>query len=258
MDLRELAIQSKGTGRHPWEVARAEAVIHWLKQRTTPLVSLLDFGCGDLYVASRIAEAFPSLKIYAVDSEHNPGSALAGDTRLSPRIQVFRSLEEAERSAGATQLSAVLLLDVLEHCEKDTVILETLRRSHLVDSSTQFLITVPAFQLFFSRYDRFLGHFRRYTLGSLSESVRGGGFQIKAGHYFFASLLLPRALVVLAEKLQLLRGQPKGLSNYRARPWFDGLVRTVLRLDFKLCELLSRAKIYSPGLSVLVEARTSA
>jgi hypothetical protein len=253
MDLKELAMNSKGTGRHPWEVARVEAVIHRLKQRKAPLISILDFGCGDLYVAARLVEAFPSLLVYAVDSEHNPASFPGGKT-LNSRIQVFRSLEEAEQSAGATKMSAVLLLDVLEHCENDSVVLNELRCSPLVDSRTQFLITVPAFQWFYSRYDRFLGHFRRYTLAQLSASVRGGGLQVHAGHYFFASLLLPRALVVLAERFKLLKAPPKGLANYKARPWIDEIARRVLRMDFRFCQRLSLAKIYSPGLSVLVEA----
>lgn len=258
MDLKELAIHSEGTGRHPWEVARVEVVIHRLKQRGAPVVSLLDFGAGDLYVASRLAEAFPLLKIYAVDSEYSPGIVPGGRSALNPRIQVFRSLEEVERSVGELKLSAILLLDVLEHCEKDSLVVDTLRRSRLVDSSTQFLITVPAFQVFYSRYDRFLGHFRRYTLRGLRKAIREGGLQIQSGHYFFASLLLPRALVVLAEKLRLWNGEPKGLSNHKARPWLDERVRKILRADFRVCEALSRLKIYSPGLSVLIEANSSA
>ncbi len=249
MDLKELAINNEGTGRHPWEVARVEVVIHRLKQRETPLDSLLDFGCGDLYVALRLAEAFPSLQVYAVDSAHDPER-----DPLNSRIRVFRSLAEAEQAADGAKMSAVLLLDVLEHCEKDSEVLDSLRRSSLVDAGTQFLITVPAFQSFYSRYDRFLGHFRRYTLRQLSASVRAGGLQIKAGHYFFTSLLLPRALVLVAEKLKLVKSPPKGLSNHKARPWFDETIRRVLKMDFRFCEALSRAKIYSPGLSVLIEA----
>ena len=46
-----------------------------------------------------------------------------------------------------------------------------------------FYVYVPAFQVLFSSMDRKVGHFRRYTKGSLLPRLRSAGFEVRRARY---------------------------------------------------------------------------
>ncbi len=256
MDLRELSLTASAMARHPWELARlkvAEFLLLQARNKQMHGAQILDLGCGDAFVVSQLAERFKSVRAVAIDSAFEPSHRGRLAETLSPRLQLYSSLEEAQ-AADATPASVVLLLDVLEHCEKDREVLRSLVESRAVASGALFLITVPAFQALFCQHDVFLGHFRRYRLGEVEEAVGQSGLRVLGSSYFFFSLLLPRALQCLAERFGYQPKAVKGLGGYRAKPGFDFIVRTVLWWDFRISYFLSRLGIKLPGLSCFVLA----
>ena len=58
------------------------------------------------------------------------------------------------------EIDCILLLDVLEHCKKDEITLQSILESGLIKDNALFIITVPAFPLLFS---------------TLSEGLKNGG-----------------------------------------------------------------------------------
>lgn len=253
MDLRELSVTTSGAVRHPWEQARANAIEYLLRKDETDNAAILDFGCGDAFVANRLAERFENSQVFAVDKAFTPAARLRIEPGLDKRVRLYDSLATVE--AKGVRASWVLLLDVLEHCEQDLAVLKSVVASHSAKPGAVFLITVPAFQGLFSKHDEFLGHFRRYSLKDLARVAEDAGLTVTYRSYFFSSLLLPRGLTVVLERLGLLKSSPKGLGDYRPRPFFDSLIRAMLDADFRVCEWLARAGIYLPGLSCLVVAR---
>jgi hypothetical protein len=257
MDLRELSISRAGNvGRHPWEQARVDAVEHILRRNGAAQPGsegILDFGCGDAFLANSLTERFASSRVSAVDKAFTPEVRTRIEPALGERVRLFDSMESAE-SAGLSA-SLVLLLDVLEHCEKDVETLERVVESRAVKPGALFLLTVPAFQGLFSRHDEFLGHYRRYSLGELADVARQAGLTVRDQSYFFSTLLLPRSVKVILEKLGVGQAKPKGLGDYQAKPFLDPLVRRVLWVDFRFCKMLSRTGLYVPGLSCFVLAQ---
>lgn len=257
MDLRELHLTKPGAGRHPWEETRAKAVEFLLRRSLgehATGTSILDFGCGDAFLVSRLAEQFASGQVVAVDRAFDAEAREHLASRLYPRLRLFDSLSSVE-SENIPPASVVLLLDVLEHCELDSAPLKALVESPAVAPGALFLITVPAFQSLFCNHDTFLGHYRRYRVAQLSDVVKASGLKVLEQSYFFSSLLLPRGAQVALEKLGWKSLSPKGLGDYRAKPVFDSVVKNILWADFRFCELLARQGIRLPGLSCFVLAR---
>ena len=68
------------------------------------------------------------------------------------------------------------------------------------------LLTVPAFQVFWSSEDDSAGHYRRYRLKALRKLDQATGFKVLYINYFFEYLFLPILLVrVGLEKIGLSR-----------------------------------------------------
>ena len=64
---------------------------------------------------------------------------------------------------------SLLLLDVLEHIEDDSEFL--MKCAELLKPGGYIIINVPAFIAFYSRYDKQVGHQRRYTKVSIARCV---------------------------------------------------------------------------------------
>ena len=71
---------------------------------------------------------------------------------------------------------------MLEHLRDDRAALRKARSELRMDGT--LVIFVPAFGLLMSDLDRRLGHYRRYTTGSLRQLLEGGGFSVAALRYY--------------------------------------------------------------------------
>ena len=83
----------------------------------------------------------------------------------------------------------IVLLDVLEHIEKDE---DFLKKLHiLLEKNGYLLITVPAFNFLWSSEDNIAGHYRRYRIPKIKEQLKKNGFKVIYSSYFFSFLVLP-------------------------------------------------------------------
>lgn len=90
-------------------------------------------------------------------------------------------------------LPAVGLFDVIEHIEDDLAFLRSLRE--LTEKGGYLYATVPAYSFLWSQEDVTAGHFRRYTLKSISRLLASAGFETEYATYIFRFLPLPIALL---------------------------------------------------------------
>jgi SAM-dependent methyltransferase len=98
-------------------------------------------------------------------------------------------------------VGAAGMFDVLEHIEDDAGVL---RQVHaLLRPGGLLFLTVPAYAFLHSADDVVAGHFRRYTLRSLTRAVIDNGFRPEYGTYLFAPL---PPLVLLLRTLPSLLG----------------------------------------------------
>lgn len=77
--------------------------------------------------------------------------------------------------------SAVVSLNVLEHIRDDVMALRSMAR--LVGPGAPVVVIVPGFPSAMSRFDRAIGHERRYTRASLADALRDAGLRVEALRY---------------------------------------------------------------------------
>lgn len=114
----------------------------------------------------------------------------------SPRVHeevrgfVFGQTDFADLDAALRErVSAVLLLDVIEHIERPSDFIASVFRS--LPAVRSLIITVPARQELWSNYDEHFRHFLRYDIAQLREVVRNSRLSISAWTYFFHALYVP-------------------------------------------------------------------
>lgn len=92
------------------------------------------------------------------------------------------------------------LFDVLEHIKEDTQFLNDINT--YLKNDGYLYITVPAYGLLWSQEDIDAGHFRRYTIPSITKILSESGFRIEYSTYIFSILVIPIFLFrVLLKKL---------------------------------------------------------
>jgi SAM-dependent methyltransferase len=126
-------------------------------------------------------------------------------------VRVIRGLlpDDAGRLPG--RFDAVLMLDVLEHIERDRAALESALA--LLKGGGVLILTVPAFAWLWGRHDERHGHVRRYDLASLRKLLAGHAHARAEFVSYMNALLFPLALVSrLADGLAGARGASAELA----------------------------------------------
>lgn len=260
MDLTEI-VHFDNLQRHPWELARYQIV----REHISGLISafsrtqltILDIGCGDAFLVHRLSQDFPELHFIGVDI--NFSDALLNQIRnniLTNNLEIYKSLDEL---GASREVDLILLLDVIEHIEDEISFLDSLKRYSFIGPETPFLITVPAYQSLFATHDTILGHFRRYTNQSLRSRLKMAGYHTSFERYFFFTLLAPRFLQLIGEKI--IRNKQKhssDLAAWKGSRFMTSIIERILLIDYHTGSLLKRIGIKLPGLSNLVICRRSA
>jgi 2-polyprenyl-3-methyl-5-hydroxy-6-metoxy-1,4-benzoquinol methylase len=235
------------TRRHPWETARVTAVQQIVAGLGLERPRVLDVGSGDGYLVQALHRALRFADVVAQDIHLT--DALAAELSR-PGVEFVRELTDPSYRADL-----ILLMDVLEHVESPVDFLAQLARERLSPDG-RIVITVPAFQLLFTDHDRALKHFRRYQRDELIRDARSAGLTVLDSGYLFASLLPPRALSALRERLWPRRQAAHGVGNWQGPSLVTQLLHGVLALDGRLC-LAARARgVVVPGLTVWLTCKT--
>lgn len=238
MDLREATHEGP---RHPWETARFDAFRRVLADRLPAQGTLLDIGAGDAWFSTELAlcsGARLDITCCDVNGPEAPEAAVVGRSR----IRHVRSLPAAEHDV-------VLMLDVLEHVEDDRGFLSGVVRGSLKPGGT-LLFSVPAWPWLWTAHDAFLQHHRRYRPAEARAVLEGAGLTVLRAGGLFHSLLAPRGLVALKQRLR----PPTAPAAASQLVWNQGRVVTAavnaaLEFDARVGDLLSRAGVEAPGLS---------
>ncbi len=244
MDIKEQALFLEN--RHPWETARflffnrlLSSHIPWFRSNSTR--SALDVGSGDGWFAEKLMQATPAFS-----------SMLCWDTAYSTaQLEAAAPLRVSKiRSRPEGRFDLLLLMDVLEHIEKDHDFLHGLVSDNLKETG-YVLISVPAWNCLYSEHDRFLGHFRRYSFRSTKSLIESSGLKILHAGGVFHALLLPRVFCVLREHARKTHN-PSGMVG--VAQWKHGvrttnLVNFLLSCDNAMSLLFAKTGWRVPGLS---------
>lgn len=115
-------------------------------------------------------------------------------------------------------IEAAGLFDVVEHIENDLDFLKTVALYMKKDGA--LFITVPAYRWLWSNEDDIAGHYRRYTIKTISKVLNEAGFKVSYSSYIFSILPFPIFLMrSIPSKLGLA---PKTLDENKAQKEHSG------------------------------------
>jgi SAM-dependent methyltransferase len=156
----------------------------------------LGSGLGN-YAQAWLDAGVPHITVTELDPERLAGlHARFGD---EPRIDV-QSFDVSQ--APEAEHSALVAINVLEHIPDDV---QALKAAHaLLRPGGRVVMFVPAFQFAMSRFDRKIGHVRRYTVPSLRQAMQAAGLDVEEIRY----VNLP-GLPIWTLGMRLLRMSPK-------------------------------------------------
>ena len=164
------------------ELTAAPRYQAWLASLASPYLGddplELGSGHGD-YAALWLDEGLPRITLTELD----PGRrvVLGHRFRDDPRVVVGDVDLAAVRPAAH---SAMVSFNVLEHIEDDAA---ALAAAHvLVRPGGHVVHLVPAFPALMSRFDREIGHFRRYRRRTLARAAADAGLEVVECHYLNA------------------------------------------------------------------------
>ena len=150
--------------------------------------------------------------------------------------------------------NAVGLFDVLEHIEEDLLFMSALNK--LITPRGIIYITVPAYDFLWSHEDKAAGHFRRYTISTITKLLSSAGFEIIYSSYFF-SILVPAIFAL--RTIPSMLGIRKSTNVQRTQKEHSGknfFANEILGNLLKLEKSLIRDLIPIPtGSSCIVAAR---
>lgn len=240
MDLIE---RQSGGERHPWETARFAFFSRQLLDTGRAVTSLLDVGSGDAWFSTRLAALLPpGVEITCWDSGYEASVVESLAPTVDTRIRFTKTAPE-------TRADVVLMLDVLEHVPDDAGFLRDIVTKQMRDGAT-LVFSVPAWPQLWSAHDARLLHERRYTPRAARALLEGAGLRVVSSGGAFHSLILPRAVEVLRERLRPRADtSAKVSSEWRAPGWFTKVVTFALSKDNALARRASQAGLDLPGLS---------
>ena len=183
-----------------WFKHRNDCIIGILK-RFPPRHYIIDVGGGNGYVSLDIQNA----GFKAIMLESGPDGVLNAQKR-GIRYILHTTFEDA--NFPDSSVDSIGLFDVLEHIEDDHTFLTMAHKC--MKKGGRLYITVPAHHYLWSWMDIRAGHFRRYSIASLTKLLKKSRFQVNYISCFFSGLSLP---IFFSRTLPSLFKLPKNRSQ---------------------------------------------
>jgi len=179
-----------------WFNHRNRAIIELVKKFTANK-TFFDIGGGNGFVAKGLEQN----GIETILVEPGLTGALNAQRRGVTNI-ICSTFEDIELKKDVIESAG--LFDVVEHIEKDVEFLANIGSYFQKDGC--IFITVPAYNTLWSKRDDEAGHYRRYTLERMSETLKKAGFEVEYQTYIFSILPFPAFLFrTIPSKLGMLK-----------------------------------------------------
>lgn len=224
--------------RHWWHVARNRIVLRQVRRLMPPGAGILDIGCGRGIAVKALREA--GLSCQGVEFSV---------TRSLPGLEAHITFgADATTLPLATRraVGVILLLDVIEHIAEPVPFLRSLAAAF--PEASDAVVTVPARPELWSDFDRFNGHYRRYTLPMIRELARDAQWTLTSSSYFFRPLYPPIRMFTVSKRRRELHVAAPSWGLW----WLHRILAAAMVADF----LVMPARV--PGSSIIATFRLRA
>lgn len=212
-----------------WFRARNTLIIWALREYFPTFSSFMEIGCGTGFVLQAVASQFPTAKLIGADI------FTQGLTFAASRVPVASFVQmDARRMPYVDEFDVAAALDVIEHIEEDTEVLQGLHAA--IKSGGGLLIAVPQHPWLWSSVDDYGCHVRRYTAAELHNKIENAGFEIIRSTSFVATLLLPMMVSRFLQK-KGSRGIADATAELKIPPWLNSLFFKMLSAEISLIKM---------------------
>jgi 2-polyprenyl-3-methyl-5-hydroxy-6-metoxy-1,4-benzoquinol methylase len=167
-------------------ISKAQKFNRWMYQTVQPYLkgNILEIGSGlgnltDFFRANQkqiTPSDYSNEYVTFLQSKYPDVKSLQIDLTQSEFTENNPSLKGAFDSAFA--------LNVIEHIEDDVLALSNMAK--LVKKEGKMVVLVPAYQFLYCKFDKNLGHYKRYNKKSLIETVQKANLKVVDAFYFNA------------------------------------------------------------------------
>ena len=230
----------------------------WFKHRNNCIITAVekfspneiffDIGGGNGYVA----KGLENKNIQSILVEPGIKGALNAKKRGLQNI-ICSTFEHA--GVKPNSCKAIGLFDVVEHIKDDKIFLKSINT--ILDYKGLVYITVPAFSFLWSNEDDDAGHFRRYSIKQISDTLKSVGFEIEYATYIFSILPIPVFLFRKIPSSLGLHNNSKNLDKHKKEHSQNkGVLTTILdRIWKKELTYIKQKKKIPIGGSCFIIAR---
>ena len=142
--------------------------------------------------------------------------------------------------------TVITCLDVLEHLDKDVDLIQEIFRVCMPGGYV--LLTVPAFQAFWSAHDKVLHHRRRYTKARLLAILRQTNFRVLKLSYYNVLMSIPILVIRKIKSSWIPQQESQSDFSIKLPPLFNRALTSFYRAEIFLLSFLS----YPFGVSLVV------
>jgi SAM-dependent methyltransferase len=183
-----------------WFQHRNDCILSVIR-KFPPKNYIIDVGGGNGFVSQHLQNS--GFKVILLES--GPEGIKNAKKRNINTI-FHTTFEDAKFPENSTD--SLGMFDVLEHVEKDFEFLTIACKC--MQETGRLYLTVPAHKILWSWTDARAGHFRRYSIKSLTRLLHKTGFEVRFISHFFAGLSLP---IFLFRTLPSVLGIATGRSD---------------------------------------------
>jgi len=168
-------------------IARATQFNQWMYNEIKPFLKgdLLEIGSGIGNISQYIiSDGFRiTLSDYNTEYYELLGRRFTGNSNVQAVLQIDLLLSDFsdKHVLLKEKFDSIILLNVIEHIGDDSKAIENCR--YLLKPGGHLIVLAPAYQWLYCRFDKELGHYRRYSLTKMKNLVKAHLEIISARHF---------------------------------------------------------------------------
>ena len=159
----------------------AENYNSWIASNIRPYVKspLLEVGAG----SGNISNYFLDYKDFTLSDIDLGLVRLLKNKFKSKKVNIIKlDIENDSMVKQVNHFNSIFAVNVLEHIKNDSAAL--LKMYKAMNTGGKIILLVPANQFAYTKLDKELGHFRRYSKKELIKKVTEAGFKLERIKYF--------------------------------------------------------------------------